>query len=96
MGAVAAIASVVGTVAATGLSAASAAGAFKGSAPKSAVGGTDQAQMARQMLPGTKSDLAARGGAGLSPDYYANLLNTQTGGTGGLDILDQIRRETQA
>jgi hypothetical protein len=52
--------------------------------------------MARQMLPGTKSDLAARGGAGLSPDYYANLLNTQTGGTGGLDILDQIRRETQA
>lgn len=93
MGAVAAIASVVGTVVATGMSAASAAGAFKGKTPTSAAGGMDQAQQARSMIPGTKADMAARGGAGLSPEYYAGLINQGTGGTGGMDVLADIRRE---
>lgn len=96
MAGTAAIIAAIGTVVGTGVSAASAAGAFKGSTPKaptSAAGGVDQAQMARQMMPGTKADMAARGGAGLSPDFYQSLLDQNTGGTGGLDILQEIRRD---
>lgn len=88
-----AIAGVVASLAATGVGAASASGAFSSEpkAPKPPAG-PDPAQLGRQLLPGAKADAAARSGGGFSPDFLANMIGTQAGNPdAGLGVLGDIR-----
>jgi hypothetical protein len=51
----------------------------------------DLTKLQKGMIPGAKADAAARAGGGLSPEFLAGIIGSESGGGVGLDVLGEIR-----
>ena len=61
--------------------------------PKMPPPGPTSTDIAKKLMPGAKSDAAARTGGGISPEFLQNVLGQQTGAAPGeLDVLGDIRK----